>query len=111
MLPPTTPKPLREAASPVAATKIPEPVAEVAPPPLPEEYVAAHAVVAESVVEVSNETLDTITEEDEAEEEAEENEGGPAIAPGLDDEEDRDIQAMILGDIEGIDTVEEEEGE
>jgi ribonuclease G len=73
---------------------IPEPLGEVAPPPLPQEYVAAHS--------------STPSDEQDAEEEAaEENEGGPAIAPGLDDEEDRDIQAMILGDIEGIDAVDE----
>ena len=72
----------------------PEPVAEVAPPPLPQEYVAAHSAT----------PLDELDAEEEA---AEENEGGPAIAPGLDDEEDRDIQAMILGDIEGIDAVDE----
>jgi ribonuclease G len=73
--------------------EIPEPVAEVAPPPLPQEYIAAHHAAVEIL--------------DAEEEEAEENEGGPAIAPGLDDEEDRDIQAMILGDIEGIDTIDE----
>jgi len=83
-----------EAASPETLPAIPEPVAAVAPPPLPQDYVAAHAV--------------TQQEAQDAEEEAvEENEGGPAIAPGLDDEEDRDIQAMILGDIEGLDTVDE----
>ena len=82
-----------DAASPEPPPAIPEPLAEVAPPPLPQEYVAAHAV--------------TQQEEEDAEEAAEENEGGPAIAPGLDDEEDRDIQAMILGDIEGLDTVDE----
>jgi ribonuclease G len=82
-----------DAASPEVLPAIPEPLAEVAPPPLPREYIAAHAV--------------TQQEEEDAEEAAEENEGGPAIAPGLDDEEDRDIQAMILGDIEGLDTVDE----
>jgi ribonuclease G len=30
----------------------------------------------------------------------------PAVAPGLDEDEDRDIQAMILGEAEGIDVVE-----
>jgi len=92
---------LPETALPEPIAEIPEPVVEAAPPPLPEEYVAAHTI------EASRETFDATTEEDAAEEEAEENEGGPAIAPMLDDEEDRDIQAMILGDIEGIDTVEE----
>jgi ribonuclease G len=82
-------------------TALPPPVLAVAPPPLPEEYVAAHNL------EPSPEKTEAGFEEEEAaQEEAEENEGGPAIAPMLDDEEDRDIQAMILGDIEGIDTVE-----
>jgi len=80
---------------------LPEPVVEAAPPPLPQEYVAAHSV------EASLEQEEAATEEESAEEEAEENEGGPAIAPMLDDEEDRDIQAMILGDIEGIDAIED----
>jgi ribonuclease G len=35
---------------------------------------------------------------------------GPVVAPMLDEDEDRDIQAMILGDAEGIDTDLEEEG-
>jgi ribonuclease G len=84
-----------EAAMPEALPEIPEPLAEVvAPPPLPQEYVAAHSVAQQEA-------------EDAEDEAAEENEGGPAIAPGLDDEEDRDIQAMILGDIEGIDAVDD----
>jgi ribonuclease G len=80
--------------------EIPEPVSAVAPPPLPEEYIAAHH---------ATEQREAAQESDEqaSEEAAEDNEGGPAIAPMLDDEEDLDIQAMILGDIEGIDTVEE----
>jgi ribonuclease G len=80
--------------------EIPQPVAEVAPPPLPEEYVAAHSALAEQ--EVAD-----VEDEEEAAESPEDSENGPAIAPLLDDEEDRDIQAMILGDIEGIDTVED----
>jgi ribonuclease G len=83
-----------EVALPPAAPEIPEPVAEVAPPPLPQEYIAAHSVAQDEAQETEEET-------------AEDTEGGPAIAPGLDDEEDRDIQAMILGDIEGIDAVDE----
>ena len=90
--------PAHEESLPEAAPGMPEPVALAAPPPLPEEYVAAHHFAPQEPQD---------TEEDEAQETAEENEGGPAIAPGLDDEEDRDIQAMILGDIEGIDTIDE----
>jgi ribonuclease G len=83
---------------PPAPPEILEPVAEMAPPPLPQEYVSAHQPEAAS-------------DDETAEEAAEENEGGPAIAPMLDDEEDRDIQAMILGDIDGIDTVQDQEGD
>ena len=74
-----------------ASAEAAEPVAEVAPPPLPQEYIAAH-------------TAGQVETEEESAEDAED---GPAIAPGLDDEEDRDIQAMILGDIEGIDAVDD----
>jgi ribonuclease G len=84
-----------------AAAKIPVPVSEAAPPPLPEEYVAAHSS------DAAQEKAEAAADEAAEQEASEENEGGPAIAPGLDDEEDRDIQAMILGDIEGIDAVEE----
>jgi len=34
----------------------------------------------------------------------------PAVAPLLDDDEDSDIQAMILGDVEGIEIAPSEEG-
>jgi ribonuclease G len=90
----------------------PEPVTAAAPPPLPQEYVAAHSPVSPLTEEASSSTQESLAEEEDAEEEAaEENEGGPAIAPGLDEEEDRDIQAMILGDIDGLDTIEEGGGE
>jgi len=82
--------------APLHGQSVPEPALAAAPPPLPEEYVAAHQAAPETAESAS-----------EQEEEEEENEGGPAIAPMLDDEEDRDIQAMILGDIEELDTVEE----
>src|ERR1700722_10511720 len=87
--------------------EIPELVVEAAPPPLPQEYVAAHSV--EALLEKAEAMPEGTVEEEqeEAAEETEENEGGPAIAPMLDDEEDRDIQAMILGDIEGIDAIED----
>src|SRR5439155_751194 len=56
--------------------EIPEPAAEATPPPLPvEEPAEAETAAADS---------------------------GPAVAPMLDEEEDRDIQAMILGEAEGI---------
>jgi ribonuclease G len=46
-----------------------------------------------------------------AEETAEaEDDGAPAVASMLDEDEDRDIQAMILGDVEGIEISELEEG-
>ncbi len=97
------PVPLGETILPPVPAEIPEPVAAVAPPPLPQEYVSAHQPEAA--------LPETATDDETAEEAAEENEGGPAIAHMLDDEEDRDIQAMILGDIDGIDTVQEQEGE
>ena len=97
--------PVHEVAMPAPAPEIPEPVAEAAPPPLPQEYVAAHHPVTPH--EPAHE--DSTAEEDAEQEAAEENEGGPATAPMLDDDEDLDIQAMILGDIEGIDTVDAEE--
>jgi ribonuclease G len=94
-----------------------EPVAEAAPvipPPLPEAYVAAHQPPqeAEKLVEPAPESyVEVMAEiEEEEEEEGDEAEDGPAIAHMLDDEEDRDIQAMILGDIDGLDTVETGEG-
>ncbi|MGA3186075.1 MAG: Rne/Rng family ribonuclease [Bryobacteraceae bacterium] len=95
--------------APVHREVLPEAVLEaapIAPPPLPEEYVAAHQPPQEVQIDAAP-AESSIEEEDAAEEAAEENEGGPAIAPGLDEEEDRDIQAMILGDIDGIDTIEE----
>jgi Rne/Rng family ribonuclease len=42
-------------------------------------------------------------EEEQAAEQDEDAGSGPAIAPGLDEDEDRDIQAMILGEVEGLD--------
>jgi Rne/Rng family ribonuclease len=39
-----------------------------------------------------------------------EHEAGPAVAPLLDEEEDLDIQAMILGEVEGIEIESAEEG-
>ncbi len=86
---------------PEAEVVIVEFVAAAVPPPLPEEYIAAHHAEIEAGPEAFERSADA------AQEAAEEGEGGPAIAPGLDDEEDRDIQAMILGNIEGIDTLEE----
>ncbi|HTB14050.1 MAG TPA: Rne/Rng family ribonuclease [Bryobacteraceae bacterium] len=93
--------PAAESVLPETTPEIPESIVAVAPPPLPEEYVAAHSI------EVSPEDKEPEAEEAVAQENAEDNEGGPAIAPMLDDEEDRDIQAMILGDIEDLDAVEE----
>jgi Rne/Rng family ribonuclease len=99
-----------EAASLESVEAIPEPVStHAAPPPLPQEYIAAHQASEETKAE---EEIDE--EQEDAQEEAEENEGGPAIASLLDDEEDRDIQSMILGEIDGLDASEEgasEEGE
>ncbi|HVO97937.1 MAG TPA: Rne/Rng family ribonuclease [Bryobacteraceae bacterium] len=83
-----------------AAVEAQEP--PVIPPPLPQEYVAAHhqpdeLEEKEAAQAAEPEAPDAGNEEEE--------EGS---VPGLDDDEDRDIQAMILGDIEGLDTVDEE---
>src|SRR6266851_5213957 len=47
---------------------------------------------------------------EEIEEVEHEHEAGPAVAPLLDEEEDLDIQAMILGDVEGIEIEPSAEG-
>jgi len=78
--------------------------ATVIPPPLPVEYIAAHQAVSEEPEEA----------EDEVEPKVEIIRGTDDTVP-LDEDEDSDIQAMILGDIEGLDTINEdgdqEEGE
>ncbi len=52
-------------------------------------------------------SLEPASEESAEDEQAGEQEveasSGPAIAPGFDEDEDRDIQAMILGEVEGLD--------
>ena len=77
--------------------------AAVVPPPLPVEYVAAHQALPEELEEA----------EEEGEPKVEIIRGTDDTVP-LDEDEDSDIQAMILGDIEGLDTINEdgdEEGE
>ena len=82
-----------------APVEAPAPV--VIPPPLPQEYVAAHHQQQDEPEE-KEEAPAAVDQEGDAEDEEQ------GSVPGLDDDEDRDIQAMILGDIEGLDTVEEE---
>jgi ribonuclease G len=66
------------------------------------------------VVEAEEEAADIPAETEElievSEHLAEESEDQPAVASLLDDDEDRDIQAMILGDVEGIEIEQPEEG-
>ena len=77
-------------------------------PPVPEEAeVAAVAPATESADEAG---ADAEAEADaEAAEAAEAEERAPAVASLLDDDEDSDIQAMILGDVEGIEISSSEE--
>ncbi|HEV2202133.1 MAG TPA: Rne/Rng family ribonuclease [Bryobacteraceae bacterium] len=64
------------------------------------------AVVTDSAVSLAagaGEAEETAADADgSAEEDTEELDDEPAVAPLLDEDEDRDIQAMILGDVEGI---------
>ncbi len=71
---------------------LPEPAAEVAPPEI--ESVEGPPVAEE------------IEPEEEEESAAEAADGGPVVAPMLDEEEDRDIQEMILSHADGIDAEE-----
>jgi ribonuclease G len=68
------------------------------PPPLP--YMTAPDIVHSDVAH--NVSPDVNGVEDDIE--AEEAEGGPATAPMLDEDEDRDIQEMILSHTEGLDS-------
>jgi ribonuclease G len=78
------------------------PVAEAPPPGEPVPQIVA-AEPAAGVEEVSDDAGD-----DEADQAAG---SGPVVAPMLDEDEDRDIQAMILGEIEGMDSEEADEQE
>jgi ribonuclease G len=73
-------------------------------PPAPEEVeVAAAAPATESAGQSGDDADSDAAEAAEAEERA------PAVASLLDDDEDSDIQAMILGDVEGIEISSSEE--
>jgi ribonuclease G len=85
---------VEEAAAEEATFEIPPPIAEA--PPLVSEPAAAEPAAAEPAEEI--------------EEVEHEHEAGPAVAPLLDEEEDLDIQAMILGEVEGIEIEPVEEG-
>src|SRR5258705_6983518 len=65
------------------------------------------AVESEEEADIPAETEELIEVSEHLAEEAEDQ---PAVASLLDDDEDRDIQAMILGDVEGIEIEQPEEG-
>jgi len=67
---------------------------------------ASHAGHAEASHEAATVEAGTVSNVEEAEEDEVDDE--PAVAPMLDEDEDRDIQAMILGDVEGIEIDETE---
>jgi ribonuclease G len=83
-----------------------QPVAEVAPPEPVESKTTGHQTR-------GYETSEREIEEPESDEEAEAEaaEEAPAVAPLLDEEEDRDIQEMILSHAEGLDGIEIVESE
>jgi ribonuclease G len=90
---------------------------ENALPDAPRHIAATEAAVAEeAAVEVPAPTAEEppalVEPRAEPAEEIEEveHEAGPAVAPLLDEEEDLDIQAMILGDVEGIEIEPSAEG-
>ena len=95
----------------VAAESAVEEAIVVVPAPIAEEPPAKvePAVFEPSIIESSTFESSAAPAE-EIEEIEHEHDAGPAVAPLLDEEEDLDIQAMILGDVEGIE-LEPEEGE
>jgi ribonuclease G len=70
------------------------------PPPLP--YMNAPGIIHSDVVPSPDVAQDVTGDDDENE--AEEAAGGPATAPMLDEDEDRDIQEMILSHAGGLDS-------
>ena len=72
----------------------------------PAEAIAPHAIAENAITETA--IREESIGEEAADDEAEDRE--PAVASLLDDDEDRDIQAMILGDVEGIEISESEDG-
>jgi Rne/Rng family ribonuclease len=93
-----------EAVAEEAIVVVPAPIAEE-PPAAVEPAIVESAMVEPAMVEPSVAEL-----AEEIEEVEHEHEAGPAVAPLLDEEEDLDIQAMILGDVEGIEIEPAEEG-
>jgi ribonuclease G len=71
-----------------------ETTGNIEPPPPVESFVAATSI--------TTETVESYESAEEEEQNAEDEERAPAVASLLDDDEDSDIQAMILGDVEGI---------
>ena len=99
---------------------------EATPPPAPAAHVPQVAHVSASAtmppaedVPVADESgapedvqaEDTQAEDSQDDEQQGDSASGPAVAPGLDEDEDRDIQAMILGEVEELDEDSEPESE
>jgi ribonuclease G len=93
----------------VAAEPAAEEAIVIVPAPTAEEPPAKvePAVFEPTIIESSTFESSAAPAED-LEEVGHEHEAGPAVAPLLDEEEDLDIQAMILGDVEGIELEPEE---
>jgi ribonuclease G len=99
---------LAAAAAEAAKEKGEEPTAGIEPESEAVEAVpeaAPEAAIDEPLAAEPAEPEEAVEAEEEPGEEAE-----PAVAPLLDDDEDRDIQAMILGDVEGVEIAQPEEG-
>ena len=95
---------VKETVTEEAPVEVPGPIAEE-PPALLEPSMTEPAMMEPMIAEPS--ASEPVEEIEEIEHE---HEAGPAVAPLLDEEEDLDIQAMILGDVEGIEIEPAEEG-
>jgi len=96
-----SPEPVAHAEE-VAAEPIHETAAEVEPAVIAMPVVEAEPAPEPVVETVSEDVLDAIESVEDAEDAL------PALAPALDEDEDRDIQEMILSEIEGVGIEEEE---
>jgi len=105
---------VEETATEKAPVEVPAPFAEEPPAlvePTMREPAMTEPMIAEPMIAEPMIAEPSASEPAEEIEEIEhEHEAGPAVAPLLDEEEDLDIQAMILGDVEGIEIEPAEEG-
>jgi len=100
---------VEETATEKAPVEVPAPFAEE-PPALVEPTMREPAMTEPMIAEPMIAEPSASEPAEEIEEIEHEHEAGPAVAPLLDEEEDLDIQAMILGDVEGIEIEPAEEG-